>query len=261
VLTCYASMAAVLAGEQLNGRLRIAPELITTAAEVLTPDQRARITQAWGHQPYNLYGSTESPIAAECDRHRGLHVFEDVIILEVLDAGGNPVPPGNYGERLLITALFRRTQPLIRYEISDMVRMSPEPCSCGRIFGLIDGIQGRVEEVLEFDGLNGGRVKIDPIFFEPLLGPIRALAWQVVQEPAELVVRLSGLVGDVSCEQIGVMLGRELRARGAAVPRITVLSVSEIPRTTGGKAPLVKSNVSAASGAPSPGPSIGAVTR
>jgi len=246
VLTCYASMAGILAGEQLEGRLRITPDLITTVAEVLTLDQRARIAQAWGRQPYNLYGSTESAIAAECERHSGLHIFEDVMIPEVVDEDGAPVLAGNYGDRLVITALFRRTQPLIRYEISDMVRMSPEHCSCGRVFALIDGIQGRVEEVLEFDGLNGGEVRIDPIFFEPLLGPIRALAWQVVQEPDELVVRFSGLSSGVSCEQIGEMLRRELRARGASAPRITVLSVAEIPRTAGGKAPLVKSQIPAA---------------
>jgi len=217
--------------------------IVMTVAEVLTGEQRARIERAWGHLPYNVYGSTESPIAAECERHSGLHIFEDVIIPEVVDAAGNPVPPGEYGERLVITVLFRRTQPLIRYEISDLVRLSPQPCSCGRTFALVDDIQGRVEEVLTFDGLNGGRVAIDPIFFEPLLGPIRAIAWQVVQEPTELVVRLSGLSDDMSCQQIGLMLDRALRARGALVPKVTVISVDRIPRTAGGKAPLVKSNV------------------
>jgi len=243
VLTCYASMAGILAGEQLAGRLHISPELVMTVAEVLTPEQRVRIEQAWGRSPYNVYGSTESPIAAECERHSGLHIFEDVIIPEVVDGAGNPVQPGEYGERLLITVLFRRTQPIIRYEISDMVRLSPAPCGCGRTFALIDEIQGRVEEVLIFDGVNGGRVAIDPIFFEPLLGPIRAVAWQVVQEPDELVVRLSGLSDDVSCEQVGQMLDRSLRARGASVPAVRVLRVAEIPRTAGGKAPLVKSNI------------------
>jgi phenylacetate-coenzyme A ligase PaaK-like adenylate-forming protein len=246
VLTCYASMAGTLASEQLAGRLRIAPDLITTVGEVLTPDHRARIVDAWGRQPYNVYGSTESPIAAECERHSGLHIFEDVMIPEVVDENGRPVPPGKFGERLVITALFRRTQPLIRYEISDMVRISPDHCSCGRVFGLIDEVQGRVEEVLVFDALNGGRVRIDPIFFEPILGPIRALAWQVVQEPDELLVRLTGLGDDISCEQIGETLSRQLKARGASPPRITVLSVAEIPRTAGGKAPLVKCNVPAA---------------
>src|SRR5262249_25392513 len=163
VLTSYASMAAVLAGEQLAGRLNISPQLITTVAEVLTQEQRSRIEQAWNLSPFNLYGSTESPLAAECEHHHGLHIFEDVIIPEVVDGSGNPVPPGEYGERLLITALFRRTQPLIRYEISDMIKLSPEPCNCGRVFGLIEGIQGRVEEVLVFDGFNGGKVAIDPI--------------------------------------------------------------------------------------------------
>jgi phenylacetate-CoA ligase len=245
VLSCYASMAGILAGEQLAGRLRISPELITTAAEVLTEDARARIESAWGRAPYDLYGSTESPIAAECERHAGLHIFEDVIIPEVVDGAGNPIRPGEYGERLLITVLFRRTQPLIRYEISDMVRLSVTPCPCGRIFALIDGIQGRIEEVLVFDGLNGGRIAIGPIFFEPLLGPVRARAWQVVQEPGELMVKFSGLGDEVSCEHIRERLGRELKARGAFVPAIRVLSVAEIPRTAGGKAPLIKSNAPA----------------
>jgi len=246
VLTCYASVAGILASEQLAGRLHISPELIMTVAEVLTPEQRTRIEQAWSSSPYNVYGSTESPIAAECERHSGLHIFEDVIIPEVVDRAGNPVPPGEYGDRLIITVLFRRTQPLIRYEISDMVRLAQAPCPCGRTFGLIDEVQGRVEEVLVFDDVNGGRVAIDPIFFEPLLGPIRAVAWQVVQEPDELVVRFSGLSDDVSCEQVGEMLKNSLMARGASVPVVRVLKVAQIPRTDGGKAPLVKSNITQA---------------
>src|SRR5215469_5461959 len=111
-----------------------------------------------------------------------------------------------------------------------MVRLAQAPCPCGRTFGLIDEVQGRVEEVLVFDDVNGGRVAIDPIFFEPLLGPIRAVAWQVVQEPDELVVRFSGLSDDVSCEQVGEMLKNSLMARGASVPVVRVLKVAEIPR-------------------------------
>jgi phenylacetate-coenzyme A ligase PaaK-like adenylate-forming protein len=138
-----------------------------------------------------------------------------------------------------------------------MVRLSVAPCPCGRTFRLIDGIQGRAEEVLVFDGLNGGQVAIEPIFFEPLLGPIRANAWQVIQEPGELVVRFSGLSDEVSREQIAVMLKRELKASGAMVPTINVLSVTEIPRTAGGKAPLIKSNLARDVPTIMSGPAIG----
>src|SRR5262249_41644078 len=92
--------------------------------------------------------------------------------------------------------------------------------------------------------------------FEPLLGPIRATAWQVVQESAELIVRLSGLPEDVRRDQIREMLDRELKAMGALVPKIRVLSVAEIPRTAGGKAPLVKSNVRGIAGTNETGPAI-----
>jgi phenylacetate-CoA ligase len=48
MLVASTSMARVLADEQLDGRLRIAPHLIFTSSEVLTPETRRRIEAAWG---------------------------------------------------------------------------------------------------------------------------------------------------------------------------------------------------------------------
>src|SRR5215218_8474017 len=47
-LTAYPTVAAALAEEQLQGRLRIAPSLVATTSEVQTADMRRRMTQAWG---------------------------------------------------------------------------------------------------------------------------------------------------------------------------------------------------------------------
>lgn len=123
-LVAYASMAHLLAEEQLAGRLRIAPRTVFTASEVLTEEARRRIVDAWGWQPFNVYGATESAtIASECDQHKGMHLFEDLVITEVVDEHNHPVPPKSYGAKVLITVLFSRTQPLIRYEMSDSVRL------------------------------------------------------------------------------------------------------------------------------------------
>src|SRR5262245_56536139 len=46
-LVAYASMARVLAGEQLAGRLRVAPQSVFTASEVLTEETRRRVAEAW----------------------------------------------------------------------------------------------------------------------------------------------------------------------------------------------------------------------
>ena len=156
-LVGYASTVALLAKEQLAGRLHIMPHAIFTASEVLSPLMRQRIVQAWGRQPLDVYGATESAtIAAECDHHRGLHRFEDVVITEIVDAQYRPVPPGTPGHKVLITVLFSRTQPLIRYEMSDQVQLATSPCPCGRPYACLEMIQGRVEDVLHFPALHGG---------------------------------------------------------------------------------------------------------
>jgi len=248
VLTTYASMAGSLAHEQLEGRLNIQPEIVVTAAEVLTKEIRDRVAAAWGPVLFNVYGATETIIGGECDRHTGVHIFEDLIIPEVVDAGGKAVPPGEYGDRLLVTVLYRRTQPLIRYEISDMVRLASGPCACGRPFLRIDSIQGRREDVLYFPKLGGGEVAINPIFFEPILGPVRASAWQLTREPDRLVLLFSGLDQNESVDAIGRNLVASLSQAGAVVPSLTISRVDVIPRGASGKAPLIVSKTNGPAG-------------
>ncbi len=102
-------------------------------------------------------------LAAECSSHQGLHLFEDLVILEIVDHNNQPVPPGTYGARALLTTLFRRIQPLIRYELSDNIcRSVQEICACGRPFALLEGIQGRAANLLSFSTLSGGQVMVNP---------------------------------------------------------------------------------------------------
>ena len=125
MLTAYASMAHLLAEEQLAGRLHITPTAVTTASEVLTSAMRSRIEQAWGRKLFNVYGATEtSSIASECDHHSGLHLYEDLVIAEAVDSDNQPVPAAVYADKLLVTVLFSRTMPLIRYEMSDSVKLA-----------------------------------------------------------------------------------------------------------------------------------------
>src|SRR5262249_15199090 len=72
-----------------------APRVATTRSEVRPPEMEQRIAAAWGVAPFNVYASTETGlIAVDCDRHAGLHVFEDYVLLEAVDADGRPVPDG-----------------------------------------------------------------------------------------------------------------------------------------------------------------------
>jgi phenylacetate-CoA ligase len=242
VLVGYASMLRLLASEQLAGRLTIAPEVVFSASEVLTGETRRRIQEVWGRRPFDVYAATETAgIAAECQVHRGLHLPEDLVVTEVVDGDNQPVPPGVSGEKLLVTVLFGRTQPLIRYELSDSITSSDRlRCSCGRPFALIEGIQGRVEEALSFPAQSGGQVTVRPAAFHGVMDGVPAEGWQLVQEPERLAVLLAGVPYAFDDDALADWLRHELRSRGALPPPVQVQRVRAIPRTALGKAPLIK---------------------
>jgi phenylacetate-CoA ligase len=245
VLVAYASMAHLLAEEQLAGRLRISPSFVFGSSEVFTEQARRRVEEAWGKKPFEVYAATEpAGIASECEQHRGMHLFEDLVITELVDEKNRPVPPGIYGHKVLVTVLFSRTMPLIRYEMSDSVRPSSSPhCPCGRPFALIDGIQGREEEVLRFPAASGAQVSVQPIVFHRVMDAVPAGGWQVTQGPEGLTVLLSGVREGFADAALIEPLRRELEDQGVRVPLVKVMRVPNIPRTTVGKAPLIKSYV------------------
>ena len=238
VLTSFPSTLRILAGEQLSGRLQVQPSYIFAGAEVLPEDTRRRIESVWGERLFDLYGSSEGGnMGAECQQHRGIHLFEDLVIYEIVDTNQNPVPPGVYGDKVLITVLFGRTLPLIRYELSDSLRLAVGDCPCGRPYRLVDSIQGRAEEVLYFPA-KGGEVAVQPDVFRTILEQFPTGEWQVVQEGQGLRVLVADFTGNAS--DLETALQKVLHARGVKLPVIQIERVAGIPRSTVGKAPLVK---------------------
>ena len=239
-LVGYASMLRILATEQLDARLRIHPKAILSASEVLTRDSRARIRRAWGREPFDVYAATEpAGVASECDRHEGLHLYEDLVITEVVDDANRPVPVGEVGAKVLVTVLFRRTQPLIRYEMSDCVALSAESCSCGRPFALLAGVQGRLEDTLELPDGRGGKVDVRPNVFHAVLEQLDVRGWQVVRDKRGIRVLLAGAAASVDPSNVERAIRAALIETHAAPPPIVVERVVEIPKTALGKTPLI----------------------
>ena len=241
VLVAYASMIRVLAGEQLGGRLRIAPRAVNSSSEVLTAEGRAMAARAWGVAPFNVYAATETGgIAAECAHHLGLHLFEDLVIPEVVDDAYRPVPDGEPGDRLLVTVLFSRTIPLIRYEMTDRVQVSTRRCPCGRPFRLIEQIEGRTDDVLALPvAVGAGTVKIHPVVFHQVLDLIDASGWQVRQDADGLRVLVSSPGTAFDATETEKKLLAALDAAGARPSWVQVSTVDSIPTGAGGKRPLV----------------------
>ena len=238
----FPSMVALLAREQIEGRLRISPDRVATASELVTPEMRELIVRAWGVEPYNLYGITEAGmLGTDCAEHRGIHVNVDLMAVEVVDADGRPVPDGEVGDAMLITSLDNHVQPTLRLTVTDRVAYDPEPCPCGRSLPLLRAVEGRADDVLTMAGHGGRPVPVHPLQFAPVAHAREVREFQVVQQGPALRVRVVLQPG----AQPPVRLERELEDRlrdlGVAEPSVTVEPVAALPRDPGqmGKLKLV----------------------
>jgi phenylacetate-coenzyme A ligase PaaK-like adenylate-forming protein len=242
VLVGYASMIRALADEQLDGRLHIGPRAVNSASEVLTPETRTMATQALGVAPFNVYAATETGgIAAECAQHR-MHVFEDLVIPEVVDDQYRPVPPGHAGDRLLVTVLSSRTLPLIRYELTDRVTLTNETCPDGLPFGLLESIEGRTDDIIVLPATGGGTISIHPIVFHQVLDLLDTPAWQVRQHGADITVLVAAPGPTVDSSAIVHAVRAALAAAGAQPHALSLSVVDSIPAGAAGKRPLVVSD-------------------
>ncbi len=241
VLVAYASMIRALAGEQLDGRLRIAPRAVNSSSEVLTAQAREMATRAWRISPFNVYAATETGgIAAECAQHRGMHLFEDLVVTEVVDDAYRPVPPGQPGDRLLVTVLSSRTIPLIRYEMTDRVTLATEPCPDGLPLRLLTAIEGRTDDFLVLPAATGGTVRVHPVVFHRELDLLDAAGWQVRQAESAITV-LVAAPGDGFDQTATEQALRAALATAGAQPtiRVSISVVDTIPAGAAGKRPLV----------------------
>ncbi len=160
-LNTYPSLIRRLAEEQRAGRLRIAPKLFRSGAEALAPDVKDLVREVWNAPIADGYTATETGImAVECVHRNGMHIAEDLVVVEVVDAENRPVPPGVEGARMLATVLFNDTLPVIRYEFSDFVTLAGGACPCGLPFTRIARVAGRAEESLRFRSASGATAEV-----------------------------------------------------------------------------------------------------
>jgi phenylacetate-CoA ligase len=225
-LAGFPSVVALVAQEQIAGRLSIAPSVVTTASEVCTAEMRAALREAFGVPHFDSYAATETGyIAAECAQHQGMHVFGDHVLLEVVDANGDAVEPGRRGAQVLVTSFANRVQPTIRLAISDMTSIAPEPCPCGLPFPLLRGVDGRNDDVLQMPAGGGRSVAVHPVHFAPVAKASEVREFQVVQRGPELRVRVA-LHADAAPEQVERKLveqmRQELQGLGLADPEVRV---------------------------------------
>ncbi len=127
-------------------------------AEPWSEKIRKEIEKRLNIQAIDIYGLSEvmgPGVASEClEEKRGLHIFEDFFIPEIIDpATGETLPHSEKGE-LVFTTLTKEAFPVMRYRTKDITRLITEPCSCGRTFHRMQRITGRTDDMLIIRGVN-----------------------------------------------------------------------------------------------------------
>lgn len=126
-------------------------------SEGSTEEMRQEIEKRWGMTATENYGLSEimgPGVAGECTEKCGMHVSDDLFIVEIINPEtGEVLPEGEVGE-LVITNIKKEGIPLLRYRTKDITYLDNTPCKCGRTTPRIAKIQGRSDDMLKIKGVN-----------------------------------------------------------------------------------------------------------
>jgi putative adenylate-forming enzyme len=161
VISAPPSMLKIIAREVEAGRLIISPKRVVSYAEILYPDVKKYLSDVLHCPVHEIYKCTEAPMAITC-RFGSLHINEDLVLVETLNSDGSETTPGQPCHRLIVTDLHKKSQPIIRYELNDIITISPEKCQCGSNFRVIQSIQGRADDLFWARTTDGDRWQ--PVF-------------------------------------------------------------------------------------------------
>jgi len=244
-LNAYPSILSLLAEEKLAGRLRASPRVLCTSSEQRTADVTRRIEQAFGVRSFDCYALTETGITAlDCDEHAGLHVFEDLSLVEIVDERGQPAAPGEVGARALVTNLYNRALPMIRVEVSDLLVALPGTCACGLPFRRLAAVEGRADDVLSLRGLDGTPRRVHPIHLRTKLAACADIVqYRASFEGSKVLVETvlaDGVSAESARQSIADALAVFVRTQSLAPLALEVRALDRVPREPGGKLKVVR---------------------
>lgn len=143
ILIAPPSMLRLLAEARGRGELAIAPRIVVSVAEVLDPIDEGVIRRGFGVTVHQIYQATEGFLGASC-AYGTVHLAEDVAVIE-----REPVLGSHEGAfHPIVTDFRRRSQPIVRYRLDDVLVPRRAPCPCGLVTLGLDRIEGRADDLL-----------------------------------------------------------------------------------------------------------------
>jgi phenylacetate-CoA ligase len=211
-------------------------------AEAWSEEARKTIEETFGLKAYDTYGLSEiygPGVGGECQHQKGLHIWEDEVMIEIVDPDtGKWLEPGELGE-IVLTMLGRETMPLLRYRTKDLGWVSVDECECGRTSTRLMEIRGRSDDMLIIGGVNIFPSQIESVLYDiPELGD----QYQILVDRSKALTRLGvqvevtpAFAADTNADwdKLNSRVQESLRATLAIGAKVELMDPEALPRYEG----------------------------
>lgn len=172
ILTCTPSYALFL-GEEIHNA-GIDPQTLKLrigifGAEPWSERMREQLEAKLNITALDIYGLSEvigPGVSMECPEKKGMHIFEDHFLAEIIDPETNKTLPYGQPGELVITSLTKEALPIIRYRTRDITVLNADTCGCGRSFARMQRVTGRTDDMLIIRGVNVFPSQIESVLLE-----------------------------------------------------------------------------------------------
>ncbi len=143
--------------EEMGVKDQIKLKSTINGAEPWTEAMRAQIEERLNIKAFDIYGLSElmgPGVANDCEFHKGMHIFEDYFLPEIIDPNSTETLADDVTGELVLTNLNKEGMPLLRYRTRDLTSISHDVCDCGRTTARLSRFKGRSDDMLIIRGVN-----------------------------------------------------------------------------------------------------------
>ncbi|MBR3261548.1 MAG: phenylacetate--CoA ligase [Lachnospiraceae bacterium] len=143
--------------EEMGVKDQIKLKSTINGAEPWTEAMRIQIEERLNIKAFDIYGLSElmgPGVANDCEFHKGMHIFEDYFLPEIIDPNSKETLADDVTGELVLTNLNKEGMPLLRYRTRDLTSISHDVCDCGRTTARLSRFKGRSDDMLIIRGVN-----------------------------------------------------------------------------------------------------------
>jgi phenylacetate-coenzyme A ligase PaaK-like adenylate-forming protein len=215
-------MLPLLARVLEDGRLAISPATISGTSEVFLPERRAEIARVFGCPVNSTFGSSEGLNGVSMHGDAAIELASDLAIVELVDEKNHPVTPGEPSAKVLLTTLYNRAQPLVRYELTDRMVQHPAAAAHGH---LRVSVEGRADDVFAY-----GDLRVHPLAMRSVFVKTAEVSEYQVRQTEHGIDAAVVAHAPVDCATLAARLREALASAGLREPTVAVVSVDRLPR-------------------------------